>query len=70
MVERFFRDITVKRIRRGVFRSVEQLVTAIEGYVGEHNLDPKPFVWTAKAGDILAKVTRARSAQANNAPSV
>jgi transposase len=70
MVERFFRDITVKRIRRGVFRSVEQLVMAIEGYVGEHNLDPKPFIWTAKAGDILAKVTRARTAQANNAPSV
>lgn len=70
MVDHLFRDITKKRIRRGVFRSGEQLVTAIEGYVGEHNLDPKPFIWTAKAGDILAKVTRARTAQTNNAPSV
>lgn len=69
MVERFFRDITVKRIRRGVFRSVDQLVAAIESYIAEHNLDPKPFIWTAKAGDILAKVTRAKAAQANNAPS-
>jgi len=70
MVERFFRDITTKRIRRGVFPSVEALVQAIESYIAEHNLDPKPFIWTAKAGDILAKVTRARAALANNAPSV
>ena len=70
MVERFFRDITTKRIRRGVFPSVEALVQAIENYIAEHNLDPKPFIWTAKAGDILAKVTRARAALANNAPSV
>jgi hypothetical protein len=70
MVERFFRDITTKRIRRGVFPSVEALVQAIENYIADHNLDPKPFIWTAKAGDILAKVTRARAALANNAPSV
>lgn len=70
MVERFFRDITTKRIRRGAFRSVAALVKAIENYIAEHNLDPKPFIWTAKAGDILAKVTRARAALANNAPSV
>jgi transposase len=70
MVERFFRDITTKRIRRGVFPSVEALVQAIENYIAEHNLDPKPFIWTAKAGDILAKVTRARAALANDAPSV
>jgi transposase len=70
MVERFFRDITTKRIRRGAFSSVAVLVKAIESYIAEHNLDPKPFIWTAKAGDILAKVTRARAALANNAPSV
>jgi transposase len=64
MVERFFRDITTKRIRRGVFRSVEALIQAIEEYVVEHNLEPKPFIWTAKAGDILAKVARARAALA------
>jgi transposase len=69
MVERFFRDITTKRIRRGAFPSVETLVQAITNYIAEHNLDPKPFIWTAKAGDILAKVTRARAALANNAPS-
>ena len=59
MVERFFRDITQNRIRRGVFRSVPQLVAAIDNYVSQHNHDPKPF-WTAKASDILGKVTRAR----------
>ena len=60
MVERFFRDITEKRIRRGVFRSVPELVTAIEDYIQNHNQAPKPFIWTAKASDILEKVTRAR----------
>jgi hypothetical protein len=59
MVERFFRDITVTRIRNGVFRSVGELVDAIEHYVSVHNKDPKPFVWTAKANDILQKVIRA-----------
>jgi transposase len=59
MVERFFRDITVARLRNGVFRSVGELVDAIEHYVSVHNKDPKPFVWTAKANDILQKVIRA-----------
>ena len=70
MVERFFRDITTKTIRRGAFPSVAALVNAIENYITQHNLDPKPFIWTAKAGDILAKVTRPHAAFANNAPSV
>jgi transposase len=61
MVERFFRDITVERIRNGVFRSVAELVQAIEHYVSVHNHNPKPFVWTAKANDILQKVIRANS---------
>ena len=65
MVERFFRDLTSKRIRRGAFRSVAALIAAIDSYIAEHNLDPKPFIWTAKAKDILAKVTRARAALAN-----
>jgi transposase len=61
MVERWFREITDKRIRRGVFRSVSELIDAIEAYIEEHNRDPKPFVWTAKAEQILAKVKRARA---------
>ena len=62
MVERFFRDITDKRIRRGVFTSVPDLEAAINQYIKLHNNEPKPFIWTAKANDILAKVTRARAA--------
>ena len=55
MVERFFRDITDKRIRRGVFTSVPDLEAAINEYIAVHNAKPKPFIWTAKASDILAK---------------
>jgi transposase len=60
MVERFFRDITQRKLRRGVFRSVDELVNAITDYVAVHNHDPKPFIWTAMASDILEKVKRAR----------
>jgi transposase len=60
MVERFFRDLTQNRLRRGVFRSVEELILAIDDYIGRHNENPKPFIWTAKATDILEKVKRAR----------
>ena len=59
MVERFFRDITTERLRNGVFRSVPELTAAIKEYIVLHNKNPKPFVWTAKANDILAKVIRA-----------
>ena len=61
MVERFFRDITTERLRNGVFRSVPELTTAIKEYIALHNKNPKPFIWTAKAQDILAKVIRANS---------
>jgi hypothetical protein len=44
---------------RGVFRSVPELVDAIEDYIALHNENPKPFIWTAKATDILRKVIRA-----------
>jgi transposase len=60
MVERFFRDITENRIRRDSFTSVRELQQTIYDYLEHHNDDPKPFIWTAKADDILAKVTRAR----------
>ena len=62
MVERFFRDLTQKRLRRGIFRSVEELIAAIDDYLARHNKDPKPFIWTKTASDILEKVTRARQA--------
>jgi transposase len=61
MVERWFREITDKRIRRGAFKSVEQLIGAIRAFIDEHNKDPKPFVWTAKAEEILEKVRKARA---------
>jgi transposase len=60
LVERWFREITDKRIRRGTFRNVEQLIQAITEYIACHNQSPKPYVWTAKADEILAKVQRAR----------
>ena len=65
MVERFFRDLTQNRLRRGVFRDVEELIMAIGDYIDRHNDQPKPFVWTAKASDILEKVKRARKALNN-----
>ena len=61
MVERFFRDITTERLRRGVFTSVPELVTAIDDYVAHHNTNPKPFIWTKSARDILQKVIRANN---------
>src|SRR5271165_178159 len=65
MVERFFRDLTQNRLRRGVFRDVEELIMAMGDYIDKHNDNPKPFVWTAKASDILEKVKRARAALDN-----
>jgi len=60
MVERFFRDLTEKSIRRGVFRNVAELTRAIEEHLRVHNADPKPILWTATAADILEKVKRGR----------
>ncbi len=59
LVERWFRELTQKRLRRGVFASVAELVAAIQEYVAAHNAHPKPFVWTATVDRILAKVARA-----------
>jgi transposase len=61
MVERFFRDITTERLRRGVFTSVPELIGAINEYIAHHNTQPKPFIWTKSARDILQKVIRANS---------
>lgn len=64
MVERWFREITTRRIRRGSFASVADLVDAIEDYIAHHNDDPRPFIWTKTAGQIIAKVRRGRIALA------
>jgi transposase len=61
-VERFFGLITEKRIRRGAFKSVSELETAIHDYLEHHNANPKPFVWNKSAADILEKVIRGRQA--------
>ena len=62
MVERFFRDLTQNRLRRGVFRDLEELIMAIETYIDRYNERPKPTVWSASATDILEKVKRAQAA--------
>lgn len=59
LVERFFREIITKRIRRGVFISVEALEKAILDYLKAHNDDPQPFVWTKQLKDLLPKIIRA-----------
>jgi transposase len=61
MVERFFRDITTERLRRGVSTSVPELISAIDEYIAHHNTQPKPFIWTKSARDILQKVMRANT---------
>jgi transposase len=62
LVERWFRDLTDRAIRRGVFHSVNDLVAAIEEYLKANNDNPKPFIWTATTEQILAKVARGRVA--------
>jgi transposase len=60
LVERFFRDITEEQIRRGIFRSVDELKAAIMQYLEHRNANPKPYQWTAKPESILAKVAKAK----------
>ena len=62
LVERWFREITDKAIRRGSFASVQELIDAIQEFIDVHNDDPKPFVWTATADEIIEKVQRGRVA--------
>lgn len=68
VIERWFRDLTQNRIRNGVFRSVTKLEQAIRDYIDHHNANPKSFVWTKKADDILETVSTARKAL-NDVPS-
>ncbi len=60
LVERWFRGITTKRIRRGSFPSVGVQVEAIEEYLENNNENPKPFTWTASVDQILAKVSKCK----------
>ncbi len=60
LVERWFRNLTEQALRRGVFKSVPDLITAIEDYLSANNAEPRPFVWTATAEEILEKVRRGR----------
>jgi transposase len=60
LVERWFAELSNKRLRRGVFRSLNDLTKAISDYIAQHNDNPQAFIWTAKAQDIIKKVARAR----------
>jgi len=60
LVEGVFGDLTAKQIRRGVFRSVPELIAAIDAYITERNAQPTPFMWTKTAQEILATMNRAR----------
>jgi len=61
LVERWFRELTVKCIRRGSFYSVQELVNNIEEYLKQNNRQPKPFVWTASVEKILEKISRCKA---------
>jgi len=60
-VERWFRELTDKNLRRGIFPSVPELIDSIQAYLNAHNNNPKPYTWTATAESILEKVQRART---------
>jgi len=62
IIERFFRELTTKRVRRGSFGSIAELEKAIHDYIEQHNENPLPFVWTAEADKIISKVGRAKAA--------
>ena len=61
LIERWFGEITRKRIRRGVFKSVPELVAAIKEFIRLNNQNPKPFVWTKKVEEILEKVNHCKA---------
>ena len=61
LVEQWFKELTERRLRRGAFSSVQDLVEAIRAWSTHWNQDPRPFVWHARAEEILAKVQRGRT---------
>ena len=60
LIKRWFAEITQKRIRRGAFHSVPDLIASIEDFIKIYNETPKPFVWTKKVDEILEKVNRCK----------
>jgi transposase len=60
LIERWFAELTEKRIRRGSFLSVDDLIAAIEDFLAAWNENPKPFLWTAEVDSIVAKLSRCR----------
>jgi transposase len=70
LVEHWFRELTTRRLTRGSFMSLQHLIDAITLWAAEWNRDPKPFVWHARAADIIAKVSRGRAALGSNVNSV
>jgi len=62
LVERWFRELTDKRLRRGSFTSVQQLIATIKAYLDNHNQNPKTFVWTASVKDIMHKIAKCKEA--------
>jgi hypothetical protein len=62
MVERWFREITDKRIRRGSFKSVPDLIEAIMRYLDNHNQNPRVFIWSASVETIMSKITKCKEA--------
>ena len=62
LVERWFKELTDKRLRRGRFTSVADLIDAITTWAEHWNNDPKPFIWKATADEIITKVQRGRAA--------
>jgi len=58
LVERWFAELANKQLRRGAYRSVPQLKAAIQEFIDAHQADPKPFVWTKTADEILASIVR------------
>ncbi len=61
LVERWFSDITSKRIRRGSFKNVKELIMAIKQYIESHNQNPKVFVWTASVESIMRKISNVKN---------
>ena len=61
LIERWFGQITDKAIRRGAFGSVPELIAEINTYIDRHNVEPKPFMWTASVESIMEKITKCRS---------
>jgi hypothetical protein len=62
LVERVFGDLTAKQLWRGVFRSVPELIAAIDAYIAQRNAKPTPLGWTKTTQEILTKVNRAKRA--------